>query len=670
MPLSVQEEQELAAIEQELAVRQGQQMPAASMPSGLSSDEENELMAIEQELARRQSAPVGVSPYEADLGFINRVRYSLEPLQSNRMALLAQQFGPENVVADEKGDVFIKQGNQYRPVNAPGASFADVTEFAGALPEMVGAGAGALVGMGPASIPGAAIGGAAGSAARQAMSALVGTPQVATPVERLTEVGTSAAFSAGGAAIGKGAKKIYEYVSPKLKSLLPSFKPDAVGRRMVDIAKRENIPAPTFGQIAGGRDLATEKALLERPLFGRGIRKQVNKQVEAIKSNLKNMTGDFIEAEGREEAAGALVKGQAQSKIKAIKDTASSLFDKIAKEGEDVVVDSQWLESKMLKNMKQFGMISDTGELIPHSSRSGLTEAQYSRLQGIFKKVLDDSFQSRQGLGKLSANSINTMRKFVDANIKEGGRLGYDDAILVKFRESLNDLTENMLEMKSPKLSSEFKQARALWHTKLDLEDKAKSLFGGFDEKSLSDEKVINRIFRDKKNVKLLRDLTDDNTVKEAGLTHLNNILRKKLGGRDQIGARSALNSIKEQSRAIIESVGYKNYKKIRDNLLYLDQIGASINPSRTFITELMTDLSPKALTTGTLQSLQRQGRIKMQTIGASSMRLPGNPRKYGSIANILGDVPQRESAYFTRGPQSLIGEQQNDKKDRRPSGR
>jgi hypothetical protein len=98
MPLMPEEQAELQAIEQELAARQS---PHQSAPQGLTQEEQNELMAIEQELAARQSRPVSINmASEADLGFINRARYSIEPLESNRRAFLAEQYGQENVMQD------------------------------------------------------------------------------------------------------------------------------------------------------------------------------------------------------------------------------------------------------------------------------------------------------------------------------------------------------------------------------------------------------------------------------------------------------------------------------------------------------------------------------------------------------------------------------------------
>jgi hypothetical protein len=159
---------------------------------------------------------------EAELGFVNRARFSIEPIQSNRAALLSQEYGPENVLTDKDGNLFLKQDGVFKPVNMEGFSAADVSDFAGSLPEAagstVGFAAGAIGGGGVASVPAAiglgAAGGAVGSAFRQGLSAALGTPQVATKKERAMEVGVSAAFGGGASAVGAGVKA----VSPLVKS--------------------------------------------------------------------------------------------------------------------------------------------------------------------------------------------------------------------------------------------------------------------------------------------------------------------------------------------------------------------------------------------------------------------------------------------------------------------
>ena len=200
MALTKQEQDELAALDADLSAPQG---------GGLTNEERNELALLEQELALEDSQPPPrVSQGEATLGVFDRARYSIEPLESNRRAFLVQQFGQENVMQDDSGEVYIRRpGEPFKPVNAPGASMADVADVAGSMFEVAPAAIGAAVGGG---IPGAIAGGVAGSGIRQGASALLGVPQVATPIERVSEAGLSGVAGGAGMVAGKvikGAKE-------------------------------------------------------------------------------------------------------------------------------------------------------------------------------------------------------------------------------------------------------------------------------------------------------------------------------------------------------------------------------------------------------------------------------------------------------------------------------
>ena len=182
-----------------------QKMAAPVAPIGdinsLSDDELDNLVA--QKISSR---PQINKDEEASLGFINRAKYALEPLQSNREALLVQQFGKENVSNDPELGLMLRQNGANLPVDKPGFSAANIADIAGATPEMLGAGAGAIFGAGALSVPAAIAGGIAGSGIRQGLSAAIGTPQVAGMKERAIETGLSGLFSAAVPAAGQTLK--------------------------------------------------------------------------------------------------------------------------------------------------------------------------------------------------------------------------------------------------------------------------------------------------------------------------------------------------------------------------------------------------------------------------------------------------------------------------------
>lgn len=180
------------------------------------SDDELDNLLMEKIATNKvpQVGEIKIDPEnEANLGVALRAQYSIEPLESNRIALLQRELGQENVkVDDQTGDVYARDDSgSFRPVNIGGFSMADVADFAGSVPETLGAVAGGVLG---SSLPGAgtvagAIGGAAvGSAARQGLSLLLGTPDVASGLERAGEIGLSASMGALGYGAGKALKPV------------------------------------------------------------------------------------------------------------------------------------------------------------------------------------------------------------------------------------------------------------------------------------------------------------------------------------------------------------------------------------------------------------------------------------------------------------------------------
>jgi hypothetical protein len=566
---------------------------------------------------------------EADLGLTTRFKYSLEPLESNRRALLIEQFGAENVKEDEKGDLFVMQNGQFHPVNAPGISFTDVANIAGALPEGLGTTAGAMAGMGVGSVPAAAGGAALGSAIRQGLSAAVGTPQVAPPSERAGEVLLSGVMGAGGAMIGKGIKTA-------AKKIFPRFRVD---EKIKNIAKELDLPEPTTGQLAKGRDLEIEKQLAETPFFGRKIRRINDKQITKIKQNLRDQFGDFGEVDMDRAGVGSTLKERAGKTVSAIKNQSQGLYDEITAGAKEVAVPSNEFKRSLAGQFNKLGLVDEAGNKLKHSAKTGLTKTQFERLQGIASDVLEQIDNSAgeipgtKNMG-IDASDINVIRKYVDANIREGQKAQLDDVALIKLRESLMEVTEDMLSEVDPKLQSQFREARGLW--KKYLENKKIFETGkGLNLKNMSDEKVLQRVFRDKDSVESFKQLVDDESAKEAGDSFIRDILSKRIGGEEQISARGAISAIRAKREAIREAIGKDAYNTMMKNLEFLDMVGKPINPSKTAITDLRTNILK-----GTGLSLQRAGRTKLR--GAVE-NLPITGLK---LSNIAGDPFQRESAF------------------------
>lgn len=570
--LTPEEQAELAALEQEEA-----------METGLTPEEAQELAMLEQEELMAQPK---INPYEeADLGFSLRSRYAIEPLETNRMALLQKELGQENVKVDQSGNVFVNTDGEFKPVNIEGISAADIADIAGATPEMIGTVAGAAIGgvtsAGAASVPAAMAGGAIGSAGRQAISAMLGTPQEAGIAERAAEVGLSAGLAGAGAVAAKGAKTVGKKIFPKL----------SVNKAFEKTAKRIGVDL-TDAQKVGGRLADLEKAQAETPIFGRGIRKKIEKQISQIKDNLGKQFGEFTDVDYDNLGAGNIVKNKVQTINQGIKDEAVRLFDDIAAKGQNVTVRSNVLKKSLSDKLNKIGIIDEDGFAKKFNAKSGLTRDQFDKVQRVTLDIIDGIDETaKMNNGLVNANEINTLRKSIDQNIREVSKMGYDDKALKNLRESFMDLTEDMLGAQSKKLKKDFITARGLYSKYLknkNIIEKDLKLGG---TKELADEKTLNRIFQDTETLDKFIQLSDESTAKEAADNFIKDLLSKKLGKDDQISARGALKTIREKRGVLRKALGVKDYNQLVDNLNVLDQIGKSINPSQTAVTQLRTDV-------------------------------------------------------------------------------
>lgn len=616
---------------------------------------------------------------EADLGTMNRLQYSIEPLESNRKAFLTQQFGAENVKEDDTGEVYLKQQGEWRPVNKDGLSLADGADFVGAIPEMAGAGiagfAGGATTAGVGTIPSAMAGAGVGSAVRQGVSALLGTPQVATPIERASEIGLSVGMGAAGAAGGKALSGVGKKGIKFVKKAFPKLKISDDGLKLINIAKKEGLPTPTPGQIAGGDDLVMEKAFGHRRFFGRKVRQKTNKQIEKIKENLGKKFGDFVDTESSRADVGLQIKNRADEYIKTVKGTAGDLFKEVAEEAKDVGVDAKSFTDDLLKNFQKTGLFDASGNPLQHTSRTGMTEDAFEKTQQIFGKILKDLSNSGTDLvdgvitpgqkGQfIDANTLNTMRQFIDKNISEQG-YGFDDVMLIKMKNHFMNVTESMLNMKDPALKNKFRTARNLWAKQLKLNNQfKKGGQKGLGIADINDHEVLRKVFTGKNQVKMLKEMTDDATAEKAGISYINDILTKRVGKTGQKGAQGAISSLKEKREALIEAVGEEKYRSLMDNLHYLNRVGESINPSQTNIIKMMSDLGPINMFSGAVDAAQYKGKKVSKNFIKSmekfNKRVANRTRK---AAIGLSDSAQRDASYLTRGPNSRVPQNKEEEK-------
>lgn len=690
--LSAAEKKELEMLEAEEA--QAQQIVA--QPQGLTPEEQAELQALEAEEAQAQqmltAQPRVDYDDEADLGTLNRLQYSLEPLESNRRAFLVREFGAENVMQDKEGEVYLRQGGEWRPVNKEGISMADIADVAGSTPEILGAGAGALLGFGTASIPAAAAGAGAGSIIRQGLSSAIGTPQVATTGERVAEVGLSTAFGAGGAAVGKGLKEVGKKVAPRVAKVLRKSFFDSnkrVGKFLKGLegrggdadlleqtAKKYGLPEPTKAQIAGGDAYDIERALSERPVWGRGIRKKFEEQTEAIKKNLKEEIGDFVQPDAQPNLAktGASIKSAAENVIESTKNRASELFDDVAATASDVKAPAKQVRGELLSSLNKFGLFDKKGNPLPHSAKTGLKPDEFKKLQTATGGMLRDlGFQFdvndlgdikslrgvADGFGDVDANFINTWRQYINDNISYEKGFSRADIRLKQLEQGLLDLGERMLDAADPESKVKWQTARKLWSEQLRLNQLFKKSGNvgkgkGIGIANLSEDKVLKTVFSNRQNVKSLIELTDQETAKKAGLEYIRENFLKKFGEEGQKSAQGAFSFLRDNKDALETAIGRKTYKKLFDLVYFQKKLGKPFNTSKTGIMNILNDelFSVKGVASGLAQTAERGFKnLGTGTLNRAISTGRNVPKYLAPAAAALGEPTQRETSYLMRPP-------------------
>lgn len=701
-----------------LAMEKMAQEEAASAPT-MPSREELELMAMEK--MAQEEEPVSVNPNrEASLGFVNRSRYAIEPLESNRKALLIQEFGEENVQQDRDGNVFIKQNGQFRPVNKEGFSFADVADFAGATPEvvggLVGTAAGVVGGAGAASIPAAIglgiAGGAAGSAARQGLSSILGTPQVANVGERVAETGMSGAFGGLGAAGGMAVKGAAKFAKPYLDdgidgvanvfkrkpqvaqtleqelsntlensskvSINPEFENavkydtgeglmsrDVVAesfKNLDDIASRQNLPRPTYAQAAGGRAIEAEGKIMETPLIGGRVRKQVDNQLKAVKNNIEKEVGKFIDEDSTGTEVGLATKDIALGIVRSTKKMSQELYGKVDELGANAMIGKKVLANKYRDTAGELGLMEPDLSRSAFAADTGLTRDEFNTLQG----ALFDGFEAinKNPSPKIRVQAVNGLLKTIKGTADSLDKKSNAYRILNQFKVQLEDTMEGILNREHPKLGEVYKEATRGWRKYRNDEE--------FLENFLPDgvENIVKKTMGNSDNVKRMKELVGEKHVKEIGRSYVRDIL----GGLSKSGvarADSALTAVKKNKAVIVESMGGEAYGNLVDNLYYLNRLNQPLNVSRPGLYSLLfnpaSNFNLKGIAVNIATSAKTYAESKGKTgtdIFKSAAKksskpitvpfkkiMDAKPSTHGGLSNLLMDNSQRDGAYFTRGP-------------------
>jgi uncharacterized protein YbjQ (UPF0145 family) len=728
MALNSQEEIELAQLEQELFQPVQTRVPANS---GLTPDEELELAQLGQELGTSQ--PVINNEQEASLGFGTRAQYAIEPIQSNRKALLQERFGTENVL-DQNGELYVKQGDQFIPVDKPGISTANFADVAGALPEMVGNVAGGVAGFlggGPMGAVGAgAVGGGLGSLARQGISAAIGTPQVATPQERAIETGLSTAFGGAGAGLGVLGKKAIEKVKPGISqiidnlkgagkevasqasetttktvadtaldasgNIIPNYNPQtpatvmnqfsdqseravvqAEKKRLSEIAASEGLPEPTYAQTAQGKAIIAESQIMDMPLVGGKIRKIYDQQISKIRENLEGITGRKISASSDAFEVGTSTRDMAETMIEATKKASQELYEKVEKDGANAMIGKRSLFNRYRNKAAELGLVDldDAGKPIraKYAAESSFTPDQFKVIQNAIFEGMDAI--NRNPSGKILFQNANALRRTIHNYSEELSTSNPNASRILKgFGKELDDTLESVLEKEQPGLSETFKTANTKWREyKTSKEAFTKIL----SRSSNSDEKIVKTVMGNTDSVIKMKEVLGPERIKEIAQSHMQEVLAKltKSGmGR----ADTAIDAINRYRAQYIEALGEDTFKRVINNLSFLNRTGQPLDLSRPGLYTMVSDLTKKTISSygmniiGIGKTIAESkgktlgGAVAGKVFNTTSKVLPTTPKGASGFLNIASDPFQRSMSYMPKDKSGALTERQKESERRK----
>lgn len=641
---------------------------------------------------------------EANLGFINRAKYSIEPLESNRRALLVEQYGAENVEQDPSGNVWVTKDGTKRPVNRQGASFSDIPEFAAstieAVPAAIGSAAGLFAGAGFASVPAAivmgAAGGAAGSITRQGISALLGTPQIAKPIERVAETGLSAVFGGGASALGAGAKALKEPIkrglsnaaqfTKRIGSDLASHLPETFldvseilyksSGDVIDGMKKYFSPsvasdAKAFQATAAKHNLP----LLEEHLYGPASDITIGTKHLREKPFAQELRIKFNEALGQVNNAidSTIAKVSPGKQLNSAQEAGDYISDSMRKAGKEFFDSLDVTYKTIVKNAPGLEL-SEKSQRSIYSSLNGIQKmAKGIQQRGLGERkkeagILLDAVDSlRQGNGSLK-QTVEALKNIGDEAFRKAAH-GTEKVSL--YQKELQGLYFDVQKQIINSVRTEYgedaaKQLlknNALVHQFLGDKNILKKLVGGED---IAGEKVFNALVKsgDSKMATTLRAFLPKENVQAIKSAALNGLVKRNADG--HILYRATINNIEKKKDFLASLFEPQELQEVGDLLHYGARAGdGMLNTSKTNVSKeysgVLNAIGQTALNTvkgkSYIEMAKRsaQRKAKQQSQRKAINLAPGGYAKeivaYGQIGNVLAGQKQQQIAYDTRGP-------------------
>ncbi len=399
------------------------------------------------------------------------------------------------------------------------------------------------------------------------------------------------------------------------------------------IAKEQGLPEPTIAQARQGKAILAEKNLMDVPVYGKKIREAADEQVKAVRANLENEVGDFINAPTHPGRVGEMTKNLGEMNVELQKGEAVKLYDKVAEMASGAEINRKTVANKIKNNARNYGLFDLDGTPLRYRSDTGLRRDQFEKIQAVAADALE-GLKSPVGDKNINydsiVNTVRTIKSEAKALLKGENADPRSAKILRNIADDLDTSIQTALNKANPEAGATFKEATKRYAIYKDIEEIYTKLAGA----KTSPEDVMNKIMSSSNNINSMKKVIGEEKMREIGMAHANDVLAKILPKSGEGRADSAITALKKMRTELETAIGEKSYQNIMDNLYYLNKTKEPIVISRESASNLWALAGGVGKIAG--HTAQVAGNIK------TSGRLPFkptsliNPKTSGVIGAVL----------------------------------
>jgi hypothetical protein len=418
--------------------------------------------------------------------------------------------------------------------------------------------------------------------------------------------------------------------------------------KLQGIAFRQGLPEPTIAQATQGKSILAEKNLMDVPLYGKKIREQADAQVAAVRKNLENEVGDFVNAPTHPQVIGEMTKNLGDTNVQIQKQLATNLYDKVDELGANATTGKRTFFNKYRDFAGEQGLINPDLSRAKYAADTGLTRSEFDTLQNAIFDGMDAIKKSASPT--IPFNSINALKKTLASTVEDNiikdsnGVETYTNTarILNRFVKDLDGSIQSSLNREHPELGATFREANKRYAEFKDTQGIANKLFGD----KVSPEDVMKKVMSNTNNIESMKKVVGEDKMREIGMAHANDILSNILPKSGEGRADSAINALKKIRPELESSIGEKSYNNIMDNLYYLNKTKEPLVISRESASHLWALAGGVGKVAGAtadiVSNIQKSGRgFNLPILPQVSQKYAG-PLRSVITPNVSGKIGQQ----------------------------